>query len=122
MRLILIAAATLAMNVSAYGTETTVTYNVSPGSCSHGIAIPANLKPVIVSADNIQAGDEGAAQITILRQNKQSILIWTGTDSIHSSPIAHRWHCRSKSSTNAERGVAGRRASLQVARDVWPSL
>jgi hypothetical protein len=75
-------AAALALAGSARADEETIGYNLARGTCTKPIAVPANLKPVILAGTTIQQGDGGDGQVTLLRYNNATpnYLLWTGMD------------------------------------------
>jgi len=74
-------AATFALATFAHADESTISYNLLPGTCTKPIAVPANNKPVNVSGTNITHGDRGIAQASLLRANATSpLLAWVGLD------------------------------------------
>ncbi|HEY4114132.1 MAG TPA: hypothetical protein VGM17_08735 [Rhizomicrobium sp.] len=76
---------TLAMTAWAQADETTIGYNQAPGTCTKPIAIPANNKPVLILGAQINGGDRGTGQVTLIRTGTgaNQILYWSGYDGYH---------------------------------------
>lgn len=77
--------ATFALAASANADQITSSYNLTGGTCTKPIAVPANNKPVILAGTSIQLNDGGNGQVTLLRYNSSSpaYLLWSGVDYHH---------------------------------------
>lgn len=82
MRLIALAAFAGLLTTAAQGDESTVSYNLAPGTCSKPIAIPANNRAVILAGTSIEIGNGGTGMVSLLRLNRPggNVIIWAGTD------------------------------------------
>ncbi|HEY4113377.1 MAG TPA: hypothetical protein VGM17_04885 [Rhizomicrobium sp.] len=65
---------------TALADETTASFNLTPGTCTNPIAIPANNKPVMVMGTTITVSFRGEGHVVMQRYGSQNLLEWAGTD------------------------------------------
>ncbi|HEY4113376.1 MAG TPA: hypothetical protein VGM17_04880 [Rhizomicrobium sp.] len=75
-----VAAFAAVASAQADETVSTVSYNVTPGTCSNPIAVPVNNRPVLVMGTGFNTGEEGVGETALLRANSSPALLdWAGT-------------------------------------------